>query len=45
MIDTNAINAECIHAVKLALEGLLAAGLLTFCWHVAPAIRGGGRRG
>ena len=30
MLDTNALNAECIHAVKLMLEAILAAGFLTF---------------
>ncbi len=44
MIDTNALNAELIHAVKLMVEAILAAGFVTFCWLVAPAIRGGGRR-
>jgi hypothetical protein len=40
MIDTALLNAQCIHAVKLALECVLAAGFLTFCWLIAPYIRG-----
>lgn len=44
MIDTNALNAQLIHAVKLMVEAIFAAGFLTFCYWVAPAIRGGGRR-
>ncbi len=45
MIDTNALNAELIHAVKLMVEAILAAGFVFFCWLISgPAIRGGGRR-
>ena len=38
--DLALLNAQCIHAVKLAIEGLLAAGFLTFCWFIAPYVRG-----
>ena len=35
-LDLSALNAQCIHAVKLMLEAILAAGFLTFIWFVAP---------
>lgn len=45
MIDTAQLDAQCIHAIKLALEALLTAGFITFCWLSAPYwINGGPRR-
>ena len=44
MIDTAQLTVQCVHAVKLALEGLLTAGLLTFLWLILPACRNGGPR-
>jgi len=43
-INTNLLNAELIHTVKLVLEGILGAGLLTFLWFMAGAYNGGPRR-
>lgn len=43
MIDPT-LHAQLIHAVKLMLECVIAAGALTFLWIVAPALRGGPRR-
>ena len=44
MIDLTAIDAQCVHAVMLALEAILAAAFLTFIWIVLPACRNGGPR-
>ncbi len=44
MIDPNLLHAQCVHAVMLALEGLLAAALGTFLWLIAPYIRDRGPR-
>jgi hypothetical protein len=44
MIDAYLFHAECIHAVTIALEAIIAAGLLTFLWMILPAIRSGGPR-
>lgn len=41
---TDQLTADCIHALKLALEAILAAGLLTLVWFTAPYFRNGGPR-